>query len=203
MAEKSPFHSKFRADGYTSRGSPSAKVTKRHRVPLSCAPCRVKKSGYLCCVSSFADYARLRCNRAQPCEHCMKRGDADSCSYATAADSGNKTQHTEDQLHCLENLVAEAIKLHQDKTQDPVRNVFSFVHNKASVTVRLIQNSMDSTLNPPSGVSEGLLPGISTPEGDHSTTVGPTTWTVILGNVFQSRVLQLHCGADLQRYKTS
>ena len=81
--------------------------------------------------SSFADYARLRCNRAQPCEQCNTRGDTASCSYATAAtphansgtDSGNKTQYTENQLHDLEYLVAEAIKLHQDNTQSLVSSV--------------------------------------------------------------------------------
>lgn len=134
MAEKSSFHSKFRLAGYASRASPSTKVTKRHRVPLSCTPCRVRKSGYLSWLLPaplLTTPNRLRCNRAQPCEQCSTRGDATSCSYVTAAnphstpgaDSGNKTQHTEDQLHFLENLVAEAIKLHQSRTQSPVRRI--------------------------------------------------------------------------------
>ena len=83
----------------------------------------------------FADYTRLKCNRGQPCEHCVKREDAISCSYATnadlnttgAANSSNKTQHTEDQLHRLEHLVAEAIKLHRGKTQSPVRGIVPFI----------------------------------------------------------------------------
>ena len=84
---------------------------------------------------SHADYARLRCNRAQPCEHCTKRGDVASCSYAMTADpqatvsmdSSKKAQHTKDQLHCLEHLVAEAIKLHRGQTQSPVCSTFPFV----------------------------------------------------------------------------
>ncbi|PYI18848.1 putative C6 transcription factor [Aspergillus japonicus CBS 114.51] len=44
-------------------------IRKRNRVPLSCAPCRHRK---------------LKCNRAHPCENCIKRGDATSCSYAQA-----------------------------------------------------------------------------------------------------------------------
>lgn len=137
MAEKPQFHNRFRLDGYASRASPSAKVTKRHRVPLSCTPCRVRKSEYLCRTypCSFADCTRLRCNRAQPCEHCIKRGDAASCSYATptdlpvsvGVDSGNKTQQTGEQLYCLEHLVAEAIKLHQSTTQSPVCDTISFI----------------------------------------------------------------------------
>ncbi|OJJ46101.1 hypothetical protein ASPZODRAFT_67377 [Penicilliopsis zonata CBS 506.65] len=42
-------------------------IRKRNRVPLSCAPCRHRK---------------LKCNRAHPCENCVKRGDASSCTYA-------------------------------------------------------------------------------------------------------------------------
>ena len=56
------------------------------------------------------------------------QGDATLCSYATAANphstlGSGKVQDTEDQLHCLEHLVAEAIKLHQGKTQSPVRSI--------------------------------------------------------------------------------
>lgn len=47
-------------------------VRKRNRVPLSCGPCRHRK---------------LKCNRGHPCDNCTKRGDTQSCSYATP---GNK-----------------------------------------------------------------------------------------------------------------
>ncbi|KAJ5641453.1 hypothetical protein N7490_005453 [Penicillium lividum] len=51
-----------------SAHSPDFKIIrKRNRVPLSCAPCRHRK---------------LKCNRSNPCENCVKRGDAHSCSYA-------------------------------------------------------------------------------------------------------------------------
>ncbi|KAK1143201.1 hypothetical protein N8T08_006899 [Aspergillus melleus] len=45
-------------------------IRKRNRVPLSCGPCRHRK---------------LKCNRAHPCENCVKRGDASSCSYAQSS----------------------------------------------------------------------------------------------------------------------
>ncbi|CZT09354.1 hypothetical protein WAI453_003210 [Rhynchosporium graminicola] len=54
----------------SSGHSPDAQyrvVRKRNRVPLSCAPCRHRK---------------LKCNRTNPCENCVRRGDASSCSYA-------------------------------------------------------------------------------------------------------------------------
>ena len=83
------------------------------------------------CRARLLTTPRLRCNRAQPCEHCIKREDAGSCSYATTGDqhtpsvddSRKKAQHTENQLHSLESLVAEAIKLHQGKTQSLVRSI--------------------------------------------------------------------------------
>ncbi|EER29738.1 Fungal specific transcription factor, putative [Coccidioides posadasii C735 delta SOWgp] len=51
-----------------STHSPHGRVVRRrNRVPLSCAPCRNRK---------------LKCNRAVPCENCVKRGDALSCTYA-------------------------------------------------------------------------------------------------------------------------
>ncbi|KAI1415594.1 fungal-specific transcription factor domain-containing protein [Hypoxylon sp. FL1857] len=44
-------------------------VRRRNRVPLSCYPCRTRK---------------LKCNRGTPsCENCIKRGDTQSCVYAT------------------------------------------------------------------------------------------------------------------------
>ncbi|PGH12733.1 hypothetical protein AJ79_04094 [Helicocarpus griseus UAMH5409] len=42
-------------------------IRKRNRVPVSCSPCRNRK---------------LKCNRAVPCENCVKRNDASSCTYA-------------------------------------------------------------------------------------------------------------------------
>ncbi|KAI9053864.1 hypothetical protein LZ554_002811 [Drepanopeziza brunnea f. sp. 'monogermtubi'] len=51
-------------------------VRKRIRVPLSCAPCRHRK---------------LKCNRSHPCESCIRRGDASSCSYAAPV-TRKKTQ---------------------------------------------------------------------------------------------------------------
>ncbi|RLM00718.1 hypothetical protein CFD26_107814 [Aspergillus turcosus] len=55
-------------------------IRKRNRVPLSCGPCRHRK---------------LKCNRAHPCENCVKRGDASSCTYAQAsARRKNATQNS-------------------------------------------------------------------------------------------------------------
>ncbi|KAI1132487.1 fungal-specific transcription factor domain-containing protein [Nemania abortiva] len=53
-------------------------VRRRNRVPLSCYPCRTRK---------------LKCNRGAPsCENCVKRGDTQSCVYATPS-SRRKNQN--------------------------------------------------------------------------------------------------------------
>ncbi|QIW98198.1 hypothetical protein AMS68_003716 [Peltaster fructicola] len=62
-------------------------VRKRNRVPLSCAPCRHRK---------------LKCNRGHPCDNCTKRGDTQSCSYATPknrkANAANGASQTPDDM---------------------------------------------------------------------------------------------------------
>ncbi|KZF23768.1 hypothetical protein L228DRAFT_123650 [Xylona heveae TC161] len=74
-------------------------VRKRNRVPLSCGPCRHRK---------------LKCNRAHPCENCVKRGDAESCSYAAAGarkrnqsshDYANSPDEMQNRIDRLEGLV--------------------------------------------------------------------------------------------------
>ncbi|KAL8689447.1 MAG: hypothetical protein Q9224_004637 [Gallowayella concinna] len=74
-------------------------VRRRNRVPLSCAPCRNRK---------------LKCNRTQPCENCVKRGDAMSCSYAApgsrkkgsgASSSSNGPDDMQNRIDRLEGLV--------------------------------------------------------------------------------------------------
>ncbi|KAI4231447.1 MAG: hypothetical protein LQ349_005603 [Xanthoria aureola] len=74
-------------------------VRRRNRVPLSCAPCRSRK---------------LKCNRTQPCENCVKRGDAMSCSYAApgsrkktsvASPSSNNPGDMQNRIDRLEGLV--------------------------------------------------------------------------------------------------
>ncbi|KAI7126653.1 hypothetical protein KC352_g31960, partial [Hortaea werneckii] len=59
------------SNGASPNNDPQFRVVrKRNRIPLSCGPCRHRK---------------LKCNRAHPCDNCSKRGDMQSCSYATAA----------------------------------------------------------------------------------------------------------------------
>ncbi|KAJ5153829.1 uncharacterized protein N7500_009268 [Penicillium coprophilum] len=73
-------------------------VRKRNRVPLSCGPCRHRK---------------LKCNRSNPCENCVKRGDAASCNYAQpnsrrkapSQQSSNTPDDMQNRINRLEGLV--------------------------------------------------------------------------------------------------
>ncbi|OQE07045.1 hypothetical protein PENVUL_c015G08785 [Penicillium vulpinum] len=73
-------------------------VRKRNRVPLSCGPCRHRK---------------LKCNRSNPCENCVKRGDAASCNYAQtnsrrknpSQQSSNTPDDMQNRIDRLEGLV--------------------------------------------------------------------------------------------------
>ena len=61
-----------------------------------------------------ADVLRLKCNRSQPCENCVKRGDAMSCSYAApgsrkkqsaSSQSSNSPDDMQNRIDRLEGLV--------------------------------------------------------------------------------------------------
>ncbi|KAL3478995.1 fungal-specific transcription factor domain-containing protein [Aspergillus californicus] len=88
----------------SSNGGPSPEgqyrvVRKRNRVPLSCGPCRHRK---------------LKCNRSHPCENCVKRGDASSCTYAqtnsrkknsASQSASNSPDDMQNRIDRLEGLV--------------------------------------------------------------------------------------------------
>ncbi|KAG4433203.1 hypothetical protein IFR05_011311 [Cadophora sp. M221] len=92
MAEISKFTSKFRLNGPAEPSS--GKVFKRTR--LVCNQCKK---------------AKVRCDRGQPCSTCLKKDDADSCSYqqSTPATAGRYTL-AEDKLQHLESLVTNLIR---------------------------------------------------------------------------------------------
>ncbi|KAG5659160.1 hypothetical protein KAF25_000362 [Fusarium avenaceum] len=73
----------------------SAKVEKRNRVPKSCEPCRTRK---------------LKCNRALPCDSCVRRNKQAVCHYASNADRSEKRtdngESVAERLKKLEGLIA-------------------------------------------------------------------------------------------------
>ncbi|UKZ61065.1 uncharacterized protein TrAtP1_002337 [Trichoderma atroviride] len=77
--------------------SSSRKVEKRNRAPVSCEPCRLRKQ---------------MCSRGQPCEGCVKRGQAASCRYAPNA-IRNKPRaqkvNIQERLDKLESLLSSMV----------------------------------------------------------------------------------------------
>lgn len=69
MQEQTPYF----AGPSSNSPTPDYKITKiprrRHRVPISCKPCRTRK---------------LKCSKQSPCDNCAKRGDEHNCTYETA-----------------------------------------------------------------------------------------------------------------------
>ncbi|KAI0010990.1 hypothetical protein F4779DRAFT_616058 [Xylariaceae sp. FL0662B] len=78
-------------------------VRRRNRVPLSCYPCRTRK---------------LKCNRGSPsCENCIKRGDTQSCVYATPSSrrknqsSAGTSSHPDDMQNRIDRLEGLVLSL--------------------------------------------------------------------------------------------
>lgn len=67
-------------------------VQKRARQQLSCTACR---------------HGKLRCNRQQPCDQCLKRSKASSCQYLAPPEKKRKARNTKDRIAHLEGLVVQ------------------------------------------------------------------------------------------------
>jgi hypothetical protein len=63
---------------------------KRSRVLLSCGPCRNSK---------------LKCDRAQPCGQCLKKGRPDGCAYAPRPEKEKPNKSMSSRLKRLEGMV--------------------------------------------------------------------------------------------------
>jgi hypothetical protein len=96
------------------------KIEKRNRPPVSCNPCRTRKYVALprCILGTHDEGSgdepeltldfRLKCNRALPCDTCVKRGKEDICQYAPNADRTKaeaKKGAVADQLKRLEDMI--------------------------------------------------------------------------------------------------
>ena len=68
-------------------------VQKRARQQLSCTACR---------------HGKLRCNRQQPCDQCLKRSKVSSCQYLAPPERKKKrAKNTKDRVAHLERLVVQ------------------------------------------------------------------------------------------------
>ncbi|KAI0470852.1 hypothetical protein GGR56DRAFT_667902 [Xylariaceae sp. FL0804] len=78
----------------TMAGEAPKPQQKRARVLLSCGPCRGSK---------------LKCDRAEPCSQCLKKGRADACVYAPRREKPKPPKSMAARLKRLEGMVREMI----------------------------------------------------------------------------------------------
>ncbi|KAI0159520.1 hypothetical protein GGR57DRAFT_490594 [Xylariaceae sp. FL1272] len=110
-------------------------VRRRNRVPLSCYPCRTRK---------------LKCNRGSPsCDNCVKRGDTQSCVYATPSSrrknqsSSGANSNPDDMQNRIDRLEGLVLSLmHGGANVDP-----STVAAAAAATSRSGQAEAGSTVD--------------------------------------------------------
>ena len=76
--------------GAAAVATPAPAPAKRIRVLLSCAPCRLSK---------------LKCDRAEPCGQCLKKGRIDGCLYAPKPQKAKPAKSMAARLKRLEGMV--------------------------------------------------------------------------------------------------
>ncbi|KAH7024931.1 uncharacterized protein B0I36DRAFT_387345 [Microdochium trichocladiopsis] len=180
--------------------STSRRVEKRNRPPISCEACRTRK---------------LKCSRTLPCDSCVRRDKAASCSYASNAvrsggrpsGSGNgarsaKSRDLKDRLSSLETLVSSFLA--QGKAQETslpgALNEALVVgknglQSKIDMTAdKLRQTSMSSgyTQNRkilPSPASQAATTGAGTSDAVQTAVnyVDPSHWLSILDDIKEVR----------------
>ncbi|KAF4945170.1 hypothetical protein FSARC_14494 [Fusarium sarcochroum] len=149
----------------------SAKVEKRNRPPKSCEPCRARK---------------LKCNRALPCDSCIRRGKQAICQYASNADRNEKRtekgENVAERLKTLENLIAT---MAQKTTQkDPMASLT--INERLSPTGYQMQGSDVNTETASSASSAHDSQSIDrgdSPPSNIASHLDSNHWSSILENI--------------------
>ncbi|KAK9349595.1 hypothetical protein V1523DRAFT_422431 [Lipomyces doorenjongii] len=133
MSDFSSFTGKFRTRRDTLQKSSTAKVTKRHRESLVCNQCRKSK---------------LRCDRGQPCSSCVKRDDADACSYRSTTGSrvdNSRQAAVEGRLTHLESLVKNLMWNQESAPSDSDVILPELVRCPLDIAVQTQSEKVDAT----------------------------------------------------------
>ncbi|ETS81024.1 hypothetical protein PFICI_06026 [Pestalotiopsis fici W106-1] len=158
------------------------KIQKRNRPPVSCLLCRTRK---------------VKCDRQQPCERCVKSGEAAFCEYAPRAarkprsegrpSSDNRPKHEamsrpalQVRLQKLEEMVSGMVAHNTQLRENPL-------DTPSSTDQRTDAESRSDLSTPPSIIGANHT-GILTTQSEH-TFVGPTHWSSILESISDIRSL--------------
>ncbi|KAI0108452.1 fungal-specific transcription factor domain-containing protein [Daldinia grandis] len=154
------------------------KIQKRNRPPVSCLLCRTRK---------------VKCDRQQPCERCVKSGEANFCEYAPRASRKARTDSRPqaDVRARHEPMSRPVLQVRLQKLEEMVNSLVYTTRNReptldtpSSSDQRTETTETRSDLSsPPSMAASGsggpLLP---TTLGEHSY-VGATHWASILESI--------------------
>ncbi|KAI1462754.1 fungal-specific transcription factor domain-containing protein [Annulohypoxylon moriforme] len=154
------------------------KIQKRNRPPVSCLLCRTRK---------------VKCDRQQPCERCVKSGEANFCEYAPRASRKTRTDARPqvDTRSRHEPMSRPVLQVRLQKLEEMVNGLVYTARNRepaldtpSSSDQRTETTETRSDLSsPPSlGTTSGnpLLP--TTLGGEHNY-VGATHWASILESI--------------------
>ncbi|KAJ6015347.1 hypothetical protein N7540_009938 [Penicillium herquei] len=164
-------------------------IRKRNRVPLSCAPCRHRK---------------LKCNRSNPCENCVKRGDANSCSYAqTNSRKKNSQQQAaptspddmQNRIDRLEGLVL-SLMTNGNQAAGPAA-AMAAISGESSVGSTRLSNDLDLDLDLDDDIPEGAEEsdteqvtksfGVMKVDNNKSYYISPAHWASVLNDITEVR----------------
>ncbi|KAF2674133.1 hypothetical protein BT63DRAFT_449121 [Microthyrium microscopicum] len=143
-------------------GSNTAHVQKRARQQLSCMPCRTGK---------------LKCDRQQPCDQCLKRARDSSCTYLPPPKKKpRRPMSTKERISHLETLLIQMMNNDQSPTAD----------GREETTESVQQHTPESTFGESPGrddlVGTGTLGKLQTSNGETSY-VGSTHWEAVLAGI--------------------
>ncbi|KAK9782695.1 putative Fungal-specific transcription factor domain-containing protein [Seiridium cardinale] len=148
------------------------KIQKRNRPPVSCLLCRTRK---------------VKCDRQQPCERCVKSGEAAFCEYAprAARKPRSESRPQPDNRPKHEAVSRPVLQVRLQKLEEMVSGLVHNTENALDTPSSLDQRTdgeSRSDLSTPPSIIGANHSGILTTQSD-TTFVGATHWASILESI--------------------
>ncbi|OTA70457.1 hypothetical protein K449DRAFT_393455 [Hypoxylon sp. EC38] len=152
------------------------KIQKRNRPPVSCLLCRTRK---------------VKCDRQQPCERCVKSGEANFCEYAPRASRKARTDSRPqvDPRSRNEPMSRPVLQVRLQKLEEMVNGLVYTTRNRepaldtpSSSDQRTETTETRSDLSSPPSLAPSGGPLLPTTLGEHNY-VGATHWASILDSI--------------------
>ncbi|KAI0601534.1 fungal-specific transcription factor domain-containing protein [Biscogniauxia sp. FL1348] len=168
------------------------KIQKRNRPPVSCLLCRTRK---------------VKCDRQQPCERCVKSGEANFCEYAPRA--ARKPRPAEARSHVdarakHEPMSRPVLQVRLQKLEEMVNGLMYNAHgqdpvlNTPSSSDQRTEADARSDLGSPPSLSAPGAPMHPTTQVGEGNYVGGTHWASILESIHDIQGI-LESEADFAR----